>query len=114
MKKMIKRIIAIFLTTSSLLVTSNCNTNDPYKYLTWLEDNGYMYCYNKERDYYYLVGDKKENNSSCWIIEPYLNDIEVRYFGLSYSRGWLASVIEVPSLINVEELYLPYIHILLA
>ena len=108
MKKMIKRIIAIFLTTSSLLVTSNCNTNDPYKYLTWLEDNGYMYCYNKERDYYYLVGDKKENNSSCWIIEPYLNDIEVRYFGLSYSRGWLASVIEVPSLINVEELYLPY------
>ena len=101
----IKRIIAFALSCMTIFCVTSCKKKSIY---TRVENEGYAYYYNEEKDYYYITGDKEENNPSCWIIEPYLNGKEVKYFGRFYGGGWTTAGVLVPSLINVKELYLPY------
>ena len=101
----IKRIGTIILSCMIMFCVTSCQQKDIY---TKVENEGYTYYYNEEKNYYYITGDKEENNPPCWIIEPYLNGSEVKYFGKFYGGGWTTAGVRVPSLINVKELYLPY------
>lgn len=71
-----------------------------------VEKDGYTYYYYK--GLYHLIGDKKENNPEKWFVEPYLDGVEVKFFGAEVNYGWHGWGVYVPSLQNVEELYLPY------
>ena len=74
-----------------------------------IKENGYTYHYFTSDKYGCIIYDKGEDNPRYWMIEPFLDDgKEVRYFGLSWGGGWGSTSVTVPSLINVEELYLPY------
>lgn len=105
MKKIIKRIGAIALSCVTMFCITSCKDKDLF---TIIQKDGYTYYYYNEGEYYHLTGDKKEDNPTCWIVEPFLDGKEVRYFGLYWGGGWSQAASYVPSLINVEELYLPY------
>ena len=105
MRKIVKRISAIALACMTIFCTTSCKKKNLF---TIIEKDGYTYYYYNEGEYYHLTGDKKENNPTCWIIEPFLDGKEVRYFGLYWGGGWSQAASYVPSLINVEELYLHY------
>ena len=106
-KKRIGAIILTLLLGINIALFSSCKINKENTF-TIIEKEGYTYSYYENKGYCCLIGDKKENNPKIWIVEPYLDGIEIRYFGDINGRAWMASSGIVPSMQNIEELYLPY------
>ncbi len=72
------------------------------------EKDGLVYEYDTLPDIYYIRDDKEENNPKVWHINPYYEGHEVAYFGVYYGGAWQGGSFFAPSLLNVEELSLPY------
>ncbi len=110
LKKWIMIGLSALLLIGSVGFTSCNNKNNNKSKVQRFEKDGITYVYHSGKDAYYLRQDKEENNPTVWHINPYYEGREVEYFGSSSGGGGFMSSVGsfAPSLLNVEELSLPY------
>ncbi len=110
LKKLITIGLSALLLIGSVGFTSCNNKNNNKSKVQRFEKDGITYVYHSGKDAYYLRQDKEENNPTVWHINPYYEGREVEYFGSSSGGGGFMSSVGAfaPSLLNVDELSLPY------
>ncbi len=104
LKKLITLGLSALLLIGSIGFTSCGKRNQTLVF----EKDGLVYEYDTLPDIYYIRDDKEENNPKVWHINPYYEGHEVAYFGVYYGGAWQGGSFFAPSLLNVEELSLPY------